>query len=86
MVLLSNRIGAYDCTAQLTFGGDSELTKANTVAAVKALAEGSGILDAAAYPANMTVCSIALVPWLQKAIAAREAAVAFNAENKVKLE
>ena len=59
---------------------------ANTLPAVKAFAETSGLLDASLYPANMALCSVALLPWLQKALLAREAAIAFHAENKVALE
>lgn len=52
--------------------------KENTLPYVKSFAETAGILDAAAYPANMALCPTALLPWLQRAIATREAAIAFN--------
>jgi hypothetical protein len=60
--------------------------KANTLPAVKAFAEGAGILDAGVYPGTFALCAVGLLPWLQKALAAREAAMALSAESKVALE
>ena len=82
MPALAERIGSYDPSAAQVSGAD----KANTLASVKAFAETAGILDAGTYPATIGVCPGVLMPWLQKAMTAREAAVAYNAENKVMLE
>ena len=60
--------------------------KVNSLAAVKTFSEGTGILDAGVYPPAFAVCAVVLLPWLQKAITAREAAMALSAENKVVLE
>lgn len=58
----------------------------NSIAAVKALCEANNLFDASIYPANIPVFSV-LCGWLQKAVAAREAAVALAAEvDKVNLE
>lgn len=53
---------------------------------MKAFADATGILDAGVYPPAFAVCSAALLPWLQKALSAREAALALNAERGVALE
>lgn len=79
--MLAQKIGAYDPTENR-----AGAPKANTLAAVKAFAEGAAILDAGVYPPTFALCSVALLPWLQKAIAAREAAIAFSAESKKALE
>ena len=76
-----SRIAAYQAAAP-RLGAP----KANTLASIKAFAESSGILDPSVYPANMALCSVAVLPWLQKAIAAREAAIAYHAEIQVVLE
>lgn len=81
MPTLAERIGSYKA-AEKRVGAP----KANTLAAVKAFAEGAAILDAGAYPPSFALCSAGLLPWLQKALAAREAAIAFHAESKVALE
>jgi hypothetical protein len=61
--------------------------KSNTLAAVKAYCEANAVLDAGAYPVYMSVFSTVLLPWLQKAIAAREAAIACSTEiSKTSLE
>ena len=73
MPVLAQKIGAYDPTENR-----AGAPKANTLAAVKAFAEGAAILDAGVYPPTFALCSAALLPWLQKAMAARDAAMAFN--------
>eukprot|EP00598_Pedospumella_elongata_P004912 CAMPEP_0184980082 /NCGR_PEP_ID=MMETSP1098-20130426/10113_1 /TAXON_ID=89044 /ORGANISM="Spumella elongata, Strain CCAP 955/1" /LENGTH=550 /DNA_ID=CAMNT_0027503443 /DNA_START=31 /DNA_END=1683 /DNA_ORIENTATION=- len=75
------RIATYQAAAP-RLGGN----KLNTLASIKAFAESSGILDPSVYPANMALCSVAVLPWLQKALAAREAAIAYHAEIGVALE
>ncbi|KAJ1430479.1 hypothetical protein B484DRAFT_448846 [Ochromonadaceae sp. CCMP2298] len=79
--LLCDKMGAYDPAAALTSANSK-----NKVAAVKAFAEGAGLLDAAAYPPTMGVCANGLLPWLQKALAAREAAAAYSAETGAPIE
>ena len=76
-----SRIASYQAAAP-RLGGN----KLNTLASIKAFAESSGILDPSVYPANMALCSVAVLPWLQKALAAREAAIAYHAEIGVALE
>ena len=58
----------------------------NSVAAVKAFSEANNLFDTSIYPANIPVFTV-LAGWLQKAVAAREAAVAVALEiEKVNLE
>ena len=80
---MPEKIGSYSASANRK---GAPAHKANTLAAVKAFAESAGILDAGVYPANLAICPVALLPWLQKAIAAREAAIAYHAESKIALE
>jgi hypothetical protein len=78
---LCEKIGAYDPAATL-IDADSK----NKLTSVKAFCESSGLLDAAAYPPTMGVCANGLLPWLQKALAAREAAAAYSAETGAPIE
>jgi hypothetical protein len=78
---LADSIAAYDPDNQRV-GAE----KANTLPAVKAFAEGAAILDAGAYPGTFALCAVGLLPWLQKALTAREAAMALSAESKLALE
>lgn len=55
------------------------LAKAATTTAIKAQAEALGLLDAAAYPPSLPMLG-ALATWLGKALAAREAYIAYSAE------
>jgi hypothetical protein len=52
-----------------------------SLAAVKELCEKSNLLDPAGYPPHLPVLGI-VAQWLQKAIAAREAAMAYFSEAK----
>jgi len=55
------------------------IAKECSLAAVKAYAEANNLFDGSIYPANLPVFSL-LMQWLQKAIAAREAAIAYHNE------
>ncbi len=62
------------------------ISPANTVSAVKSFCEASAAFDAAGFPSLAPSLAV-LALWLQKAIVAREAAVAYQlAANKVHLE
>lgn len=53
---------------------------------MKTIAETNNIFDVSVYPANLPVFAV-LATWLQKAVAAREAAIAYHLEaNRVSLE
>ena len=80
--ILSSKIIEYNPSQRYV----TKPAKQNLLPTVKAFAESTGILDAGAYPATMTLCSSALSMWLQKAIAARESSIAFHLENKITLE
>lgn len=57
-----------------------------SLAAVKSLAEAGNLFDASLYPPNLPIFTV-LAGWLQKAVAAREAAAAYFSEvDKVNLE
>lgn len=56
-------------------------TKDTSIAAVKAFIDAGNIFDGAQYPAHLPVLAT-LATWLQKAVAAREAAVAYYKEVK----
>ena len=79
---MASKIGAYNPAEKLKLAH-----KDNAVASIKAYLEANNIADAGAYPSFINVFSAALLPWLQKAIAAREAAIAHSNEvAKVSLE
>mmetsp|Transcript_31870 Transcript_31870/g.53765 ORF Transcript_31870/g.53765 Transcript_31870/m.53765 type:complete len:539 (+) Transcript_31870:117-1733(+) len=80
---LAGKIAAYDPAAPLEA---ATTTEAHKLASIKAFAEATGILDAGAYPPTMAICANALLPWLQKALAAREAAIAYHTEIGTALE
>ena len=68
-----------------SFSGSSahKLTsKSNSVAFVKSFVENNALADTAAYPSFLSVFAVILLPWLQKAIAAREAEIALRVETK----
>lgn len=66
--------------------GASGLTSANTLSVVKAFVESNNLMDTGVYPPNMPICGALLVPWLAKALTAREAALAYFNESKTALE
>jgi len=66
---LTLKMIAYKANSQRT-GVDND----NTCAAVKSYCETNNLFDASIYPANIPVLGV-LAAWLQKAVAAREAAV-----------
>jgi len=55
------------------------VAKECSLAAVKAYAEANNLFDGSIYPTNLPVFSL-LMQWLQKAISAREAAIAYHIE------
>jgi len=55
------------------------VSKECTLASIKAFAETSNLFDSSIYPANLPIFPM-LMQWLQKAIAAREAAIAYHTE------
>ena len=57
------------------------VSKDNSLAGVKAAIEATNALDAAALPPHL-VCLPLLAAWLGKAIAAREASIAYFLETK----
>lgn len=79
---LSLMIATFDPTEAVTL-----CSKAHTLAAVKAFCEANAVLDAGSLPSYMPVFASTLLGWFQKALAAREAAIACSAEvDKVNLE
>lgn len=56
------------------------MSKDQKLVNIKAFVEANGVLDAGSYPNFLPVCGSYLVPWLTKAIAAREAQLALNGE------
>ena len=56
-------------------------TKETSVAAVKALCEANAVFDTSSFPPHLVTLA-PLVSWLQKAIAAREAALVYFREVK----
>lgn len=64
---------------------ESTVTSNTSIAAIKNMCETMNLLDASVYPADLPVFPIILT-WFQKAIAAREAAIAFHAETGKSLE
>lgn len=73
-VLLSS-MSAYDPSATMTCAPTA------TVASLKALIEGAALMDAGSYPPNLPIMG-ALMLWMQKALAARESAMAYSMEAK----
>ena len=62
------------------------ITKANSVAHVKSICEISNLFDGSIYPSHIPLFTL-LSTWLQKAIQARESAIAYYAEvEKISLE
>jgi hypothetical protein len=74
---LSSKIGSFNPAAVI-----KPQSPAHSVAAIKAFIESNGLADASVYPSFLPVFPSVLLPWLQKAIAAREAAIAFHLEVK----
>jgi len=64
---------------------ESTVTSSTSIAAIKNTCETMNLLDASVYPADLPVFPIILT-WFQKAIAARDAAIAFHAETGKSLE
>jgi hypothetical protein len=63
------------------------LSKNNSIAAVKAYLEANNLSDASIYPSFFPLFGSLVLPWLTKAIAAREAAIAYSTEvDKTQLE
>jgi hypothetical protein len=58
-----------------------EVSKENAVANIRAFCDNANLFDAGTYPANMQGVVVASI-WLQKNLAAREAAVAYYKEVK----
>lgn len=56
------------------------MSKDQKLVNVKAFVEANTVTDAGVYPNYLPVCGSYLVPWLTKAIAAREAQLALNGE------
>lgn len=87
MTTLPAKISSYDPAAVFD---DSKLPKQNTLNAIKAFIDTNALLvDASIYPTTTAVgplCAVALMPWLQKAVTAREAAIVFYAESGTVLE
>ena len=61
----------------------TKVTRDCSLEALKAFCESAGILDPAAYPLHIPVL-VPLGTWLQKALAAREAAMTYFREAKGK--
>lgn len=80
--ILASKILEYNPSKQYIM----KPSKHNLLSSIKLFAESNGILDASVYPPTMTLCSSALLLWLQKAMVARENAIAFHLENKIILE
>lgn len=79
---LATKIGSFDPSSVTNL-----VHKSNSVAAVKAYLEANGLIDGSVYPSFVPIFGSVLLVWLQKAIAAREAAMAYSAEvDKVSLE
>lgn len=57
------------------------MSKDQKLANIKAYVEANAVLDAGAYPNYLPACGSYLVPWLTKAIAAREAQLALVGES-----
>lgn len=74
--LLPERLSQYKPSAPNAQQNPTEMS----IKGIKAFAETTNILaDASIYPANLPVFPL-LMSWLQKAIAAREAAIAYFTE------
>ena len=58
-----------------------EINKESSVAKIREFCESANLFDASAYPANMQGVVVASI-WLQKNLAAREAAIAYYKEVK----
>jgi hypothetical protein len=65
----------FDPTASIVL-----MSKDQKFANIKAFVEANGVLDAGAYPNFLPVCGSFLVPWVTKAIAAREAQLVLQGE------
>lgn len=82
MPTLASKIASYQADEQVNL-----INKANQLASIKAYVEAQGLGDGGVYPSFMPVFANGLLPWLQKAIAAREAAITYATEvDKVSLE
>eukprot|EP01038_Epipyxis_sp_PR26KG_P005117 gene5117-7128_t len=78
---LLSSISNYESAQPLTL-----LNKSNSVSSVKSFCEANNLFDSSTYPSNLPNLTV-LLSWLQKAIAAREAAIAYFGEvEKVSLE
>jgi len=66
-------------------GAVKAVTKDSSLAAIKKFIEENNLYDTSIYPSSIAVCST-LSLWLQKAVNARSAAIAFNLESNVNLE
>jgi hypothetical protein len=67
---------------------DQERTNASpddSFNAVKNFCEANNLFDVSIYPPTISICNT-LATWLQKAVTARGAAIAYQAENNVQLE
>lgn len=73
--VLPDAMSAYDVNAKAV-----PASKENSLAALKKFTEDNNVFDASAYPPHLSVCG-PLSMWVQKAIAARAAAVAHHMEN-----
>eukprot|EP01006_Ploeotia_vitrea_P022123 TRINITY_DN54534_c0_g1_i1.p1 TRINITY_DN54534_c0_g1~~TRINITY_DN54534_c0_g1_i1.p1 ORF type:complete len:503 (+),score=45.75 TRINITY_DN54534_c0_g1_i1:19-1527(+) len=69
----------FDCNAVRTVNNE------NSLDAIKKITEENNLFDTSIYPPTIAVCN-PLAMWLQKAVNARTAAIAFQAENNVNLE
>jgi hypothetical protein len=79
---LASKIANYQADQQVTL-----INKANQLSSIKAYLESNGLADGGVYPTFMPVFANGLLPWLQKALAAREAAITYATEvDKVSLE
>jgi hypothetical protein len=66
----------YEPTAKVSL-----VSKENSSASIRAFCDANNVFDAAGYPASLASLPIISL-WLQKNLAAREAAVAFFKESK----
>jgi len=77
---LHQQVGAYVADAERT-----NALPDDSFNAVKAFCEANNLFDVSIYPPTLSVCGT-LATWLQKAVTARGAAIAHQAENNVQLE
>lgn len=79
---LSATMAVYDPTEEI-----SPRAPTHKLAAIRAYVEANGLLEAGNYPVYLPVFASLLLPWLQKALAAREAASVCAVEvRKISLE